>query len=87
MPLASTPDNETIATLFALLIPASKLFMFALLTLIGHYVRGLHADLPKAQKYLKLNKDQYVALNLLYLFIIVTSTFSSICFACSFLYP
>lgn len=87
MPLASTPDNETIANLLALLIPVSKLVMFAALTLVAHYTRGLHADLPKAQKYLKLNKDQYVALNLLYLFIIVTSTFSSICFACSFLYP
>lgn len=86
MPLASTPDNETIANLLALLIPASKLAMFAFTTLIAHYTRGLHANLPEAQKRLKLNKDQYVALNIFYLVIIVTSTFSSICFACSFLY-
>lgn len=87
MPLASTPDNETIANLLALLIPVSKLFMFAALTLVAHYTRGLHANLPEAQKRMKLNKDQYVALNIFYLVIIVTSTFSSICFACSFLYP
>lgn len=29
MPLASTPDNETIANLLALLVPVSKLLMFA----------------------------------------------------------
>lgn len=87
MPLASTPDNETIANLLALLVPVSKLFMFAFTTLIAHYARILHTDLPKARKHLKLNKDQYVALNIFYLVIIVTATFSSICFACSFLYP
>lgn len=87
MPLASTPDNETIANLLALLIPASKLAMFAFTTIIAHYARILHTDLPKARKHLKLNKDQYVALNIFYLVIIAASTFSSICFACSFLYP
>lgn len=87
MPLASTPDNETIAVLFTLLIPISKLLMFTATTLIAHYARGLHTNLPKAQKYLNLNKEQYIALNIFYLVIIVTATFSSICFACSFLYP
>lgn len=87
MPLASTPDNETIAALFALLLPASKLFMFAATTLLVHHTRILHATLPEFRKRTNLNKEQYVALNIFYLVIIVAGSFSSICFACSFLYP